>query len=220
MDFETVERLLDEAIGDIDESEAKGRKRLRILRAATELFAKQGYRKTNVAEIAEAAAVAKGTVYLYFETKAQIMWSAIALEKKEHLHRFRGVLDPNLPARERLRRLARHVLTAAAQMRLVSRMVSDGGELAALYDEIPPALLQQTDALRQDWLGPLVVEASAGRLDAEQVRERVQVFTSLGAFAHKLLDRAVVGPLSADRYAQVLANMLVDGLAPSQGEEP
>jgi AcrR family transcriptional regulator len=219
LDLARVERLLDDAIGVIDEGDPKGRKRLRILRAASELFARQGYRKTNVGEIAELAGVAKGTVYLYFETKAQIMWSAVALEKKEHLHRFRHVLDPGVRPRERLRRLVRHVLTAPTKMPLVSSLVADSSDMAALYAEIPPAMLEQTDALRHEWIDELVDSAADGRLDPKQVRERGYIFTGIGALAHKLLDRQVVGELSADRFAEVLADMLVGGLVSDEKED-
>lgn len=48
-------------------------KRQAILYAARELFASQGYDDTTIAEIARAAGVAVGTVYLYFENKHDIL---------------------------------------------------------------------------------------------------------------------------------------------------
>jgi AcrR family transcriptional regulator len=48
-------------------------KRQAILHAARELFASQGYEDTTIAEIAQAARVAVGTVYLYFENKHDIL---------------------------------------------------------------------------------------------------------------------------------------------------
>jgi len=48
-------------------------KRRAIIAAARDLFAKQGYEDTTIAEIARAAGVAVGTVYLYFQNKRQIL---------------------------------------------------------------------------------------------------------------------------------------------------
>jgi len=48
-------------------------KRQAILHAARELFARQGYDDTTIAAIAQAARVAVGTVYLYFENKHDIL---------------------------------------------------------------------------------------------------------------------------------------------------
>ncbi len=43
-----------------------------IVLAALELFTRYGYRKTSIDDIAEAAQVAKRTVYLHFENKAVV----------------------------------------------------------------------------------------------------------------------------------------------------
>src|ERR1700724_3898350 len=43
-----------------------------IVLAALELFARYGYRKTSIDDIAQAARVAKRTVYLHFENKAAV----------------------------------------------------------------------------------------------------------------------------------------------------
>jgi AcrR family transcriptional regulator len=48
-------------------------KRQAILTAARELFASQGYEETTIAEIARAAGMAVGTVYLYFQNKHDIL---------------------------------------------------------------------------------------------------------------------------------------------------
>jgi len=44
-----------------------------ILQAAREVFKQNGYAKAHVAEIAQLAGVAKGTVYLYFESKQAML---------------------------------------------------------------------------------------------------------------------------------------------------
>jgi AcrR family transcriptional regulator len=48
-------------------------KREAILEAARELFARKGYEETTIAEIAQAAGVAVGTVYLYFHNKHEVL---------------------------------------------------------------------------------------------------------------------------------------------------
>lgn len=47
-------------------------KREAIISAAREIFSRRGYETTTIAEIASAANVAVGTVYLYFRTKREI----------------------------------------------------------------------------------------------------------------------------------------------------
>jgi AcrR family transcriptional regulator len=48
-------------------------KRIAILDAARDLFSRKGYAETTISEIAQAAGVAVGTVYLYFRNKHDIL---------------------------------------------------------------------------------------------------------------------------------------------------
>jgi AcrR family transcriptional regulator len=52
-------------------------KKERLIQAAIKLFAQQGYHNTTVAEIADEAGVAKGTVYWYFSSKEELFWGII-----------------------------------------------------------------------------------------------------------------------------------------------
>ncbi len=56
-------------------------KRQAIIEAARSIFAQKGYEDTTIAEIAEAAGVAVGTIYLYFRNKREIYTSvSLAVE--------------------------------------------------------------------------------------------------------------------------------------------
>ncbi len=52
-------------------------KRQLLLQAAAEVFARQGYHATRVADIARHAGVAKGTVYEYFRTKEELFYALL-----------------------------------------------------------------------------------------------------------------------------------------------
>jgi AcrR family transcriptional regulator len=52
---------------------SKERRRLELLAAARQVFAEKGFHEAKVGDIAAAANVAKGTVYLYFEDKRSIL---------------------------------------------------------------------------------------------------------------------------------------------------
>lgn len=58
----------------------KIRNRNLLLSAAEELFARKGFEKTRISEIADKAGFSKGTVYLYFENKNDLLHQV--LEKK------------------------------------------------------------------------------------------------------------------------------------------
>jgi AcrR family transcriptional regulator len=52
-------------------------RRDQILSAAHGVFASRGFKTSTVGDIAEAAGIAKGTLYLYFKSKDEIYWAAL-----------------------------------------------------------------------------------------------------------------------------------------------
>jgi TetR/AcrR family transcriptional regulator, fatty acid metabolism regulator protein len=82
-------------------------KRDAILRAAIDVFAERGFFNAQVADVARAAGVAAGTVYLYFRSKDDLLASIFERTMREAFAEGRaalaGVSDPS----ERLRRFAR-----------------------------------------------------------------------------------------------------------------
>jgi len=89
---------------------AAGDKREAILRAATHVFARSGYFNSKVADIARAAGVADGTVYLYFKSKEEILRSIFERNTSEAIAEGREELSKIADPRDKLRRIARHHL--------------------------------------------------------------------------------------------------------------
>src|SRR5437879_13354935 len=82
-------------------------KRALILRAATRVFARNGYFNSKVADIARAADVADGTVYLYFKSKEEILHSIFDQNMAEALASGRTLLTTLSDPRAQLRRIAK-----------------------------------------------------------------------------------------------------------------
>lgn len=81
-------------------------KREAILRAATRVFARNGYFNSKVADIASAAGVADGTVYLYFKSKEEILHSIFDRTVDEAVTEARKQMAKYADPREKLRRIA------------------------------------------------------------------------------------------------------------------
>src|SRR6266550_1647380 len=82
-------------------------KRESILRAATRVFARNGYFNSKVADIARAADVADGTVYLYFKSKEEILHSIFDQNMAEAIASGRKLIKALSDPREKLRQIAR-----------------------------------------------------------------------------------------------------------------
>jgi TetR/AcrR family transcriptional regulator, fatty acid metabolism regulator protein len=81
-------------------------KRASILRAATRVFARNGYFNSKVADIARAADVADGTVYLYFKSKEEILHSIFDQNMAEAITAGQKLIDQVNDPREKLRLIA------------------------------------------------------------------------------------------------------------------
>ena len=81
-------------------------KREAILRAATQVFARNGYFNSKVADIARAAGVADGTVYLYFKSKEEILHSVFDRSVGDVISEGRRQIEALADPREKLRRIA------------------------------------------------------------------------------------------------------------------
>src|SRR5438477_4725821 len=84
-----------------------GPKRDAILRAAFDTFASRGFFNAQVADVARAAGVAAGTVYLYFKSKDDLLVSIFERSMREDLALGRAAVAGLDDPAERLRRLAR-----------------------------------------------------------------------------------------------------------------
>jgi TetR/AcrR family fatty acid metabolism transcriptional regulator len=82
-------------------------KRDAILKAATQVFAQNGFFQSQVADVARAAGIAAGTVYLYFRSKDDLLVSLFERTMREAIAEGRAALEGVDDPRERLTRIAR-----------------------------------------------------------------------------------------------------------------
>lgn len=91
----------------VRQSPANGDKRDLILKAATRVFARNGFFQSQVADVAKVAGVAAGTVYLYFESKDDLLVSIFEQSMRRVLAESRAAIDGNDDPADRLRQIAR-----------------------------------------------------------------------------------------------------------------
>ena len=65
----------------------------KLVKAAEKLFAEQGFSKTNVAELAKAAGIGKGTFYMFYKSKDELLWDLHQTMHAEWAERLTEVLD-------------------------------------------------------------------------------------------------------------------------------
>lgn len=215
--YEALEQAL-EAFRKADGDEARERKRLRIIQAATDRFIEHGYRKTSVDDVARAAGVAKGTVYLYAKGKNDLLVQAIVEEKRRYLEHVRDLFAPEVEPRERLSRYIRTVLVLAKQMPLISKLFAGDHEILTVLEELDPEVAAQSEATQQQFLVAMLDEAAAPhRWTADELADRSRALYAL-LVSMMMLNESSRRGLSLERFADLAAELLVKGIAPRGGE--
>lgn len=194
-----------------DTDPRQARKREAILRAATELFIAYGYKKTTVDDVAGAAGVAKGTVYLYYQNKAELFLHAIALQKQQYLQEMAPVFDPTRSAEERLRELIVLSIELSHRMPLLAAFVNGDEEIAQVLDEVDDATLDTTTAARLGFAAELIDEASGGGMPRDGLMRRAELLMDL-VFAAVHGGRLLRGGVPPHEYARELADVLIGGI--------
>ncbi|MGI9591497.1 MAG: TetR/AcrR family transcriptional regulator [Myxococcota bacterium] len=126
--------------------EKKAESRKRILESAREVFFRDGFMQANLDEVAEKAGVAKGTLYRYFESKAELYVAVLALNGAIFLDKMRATLDPALPPPEQLRKTARFYFQHYVDNRDYFQIFW-AIENQAVIGELPPGVLVEVSSL-------------------------------------------------------------------------
>ena len=198
----------------------KAQRRDDILSAARTVFFERGVHTATVDDIAIAAEVSKGTVYLYFDTKETIL-AHLLLEGLDMLVaelEAAYAADRRLAARTRLRRMAEAYLHFYQQYPQYYRllMAFDRGQFQASID---PGVYQEvhTRSLHGvEWLERAVVQAQTeGVITVTDPREAAGVLWAglngvLVLLSHPLRVEIIASDLES--LYRTMTEVLIDGL--------
>ena len=169
-------------------------RRKAILVAARDLFYDKGYQNTTVVEIAEAADLSKGTVYLYFASKDEL-YVTVVLESFQIVEeRLRGIMGSDLDIREKGKGLyltfAEHCMKHREYFRMTQYFLTENAR-ENLSSELIEEVSVHTGRLLE-YVASLVSEGKSTGF----IREDIDPYM-FGVIAWRsatgLLDLAVVG---------------------------
>jgi AcrR family transcriptional regulator len=181
----------------------------RVLRAAVELFAEQGYDKTSVQEVVERAGVTKGALYHYFSAKDDLLYEiyrALLVEQMAGLDRILDAgHDPETALREIIRDL---IVTTATHARAASVFAREVGRVDA----------QRWLALQADWrryqdaVRGLIRDAQRDGVFARTASAEVVSWTIFGMSTALPTWYRPDGPKTASEIASETSDLVLAGL--------
>lgn len=189
----------------------RGQARKRVVSAATELFARQGYEATTIRQIVTEARVTPGALYHWFSSKEELLTSIYTDLLTDQTRRLERISASPKPAAERLREAA---------FDLVAHIADHGDQLAVWARSVHLVRGEQAAATRRDrrryheLFRDLVQEAQkAGAVRAD---------VSASIIAHNFLSSLSSvhtwfrdsGPLSRHEVGRQLAILFLSSLQP------
>jgi AcrR family transcriptional regulator len=162
----------------------------RLVDAATRVFVEQGYRRTQMADVADALGVAKGTLYLYVESKEALFDLVVRAADAPRPLRLPARLPLRTPKPGATLRYVRERLAAGAELPALAaarerrRSPDARAELRAICEEIYTVLARHRHGIElidrsardQPELAALWFEGSRGGLVgllAQHLRRRI-----------------------------------------------
>lgn len=181
--------------------------------AAIRVFARKGFHATRAEEIAEEAGIAVGTIYNYFESKAQILLSVFEREFDEEVGLYESLTKSGMSVQDRFREILRAHFARLAESRdlamvLVRERYNGSGEIGEAMAKMQRKMLDKIERLLQDGV-------DEGWLRACNVRI---VAPALFAVVESISEVAMIYPESQQkaflaRAPEELASLIWSGLA-------
>ncbi|WP_423360840.1 TetR/AcrR family transcriptional regulator [Streptomyces albidoflavus] len=181
----------------------------RLLAAATRLFADQGYDRTSVQEIVEAAGVTKGALYHYFGSKEDLLqevYARLLRLQQERLDMYAGSQEP---VEERLRAAAADVVVTTIEN------LDDASIFFRSMHQLSPDKNKQVRAERRRYherFRALVEEGQRAGVFTRDIPADLVVDYHFGSVHHLSTWYRPDGPLTPQQVATHLADLLLRAL--------
>ena len=187
-------------------------KRESILSEACKVFAKLGFQKASVDDIARRAGVAKGTIYLAAPSKKDLFYEVLLREIRGWNATLQKRIDPRRPAEQLLTELAMSSFATMDDRPLVRAL------LVGEHHEVLPELKERLDELRRIGIQPIVevleigIDQGAFRADLD-VDEVARILLDLHTATMMFVVGTGTDPLRLARRSKSGLDLVLRGLS-------
>lgn len=188
-----------------------------ILKVAEEVLMEKGYYESSIDEIAGRVGVAKGTVYLHFPSKEDMVLAIFARDMQDFVQSIRAVIALKHTAQEKLFALLEYLYTGFFSKRTqLLYSIFNSAELRRTFME---KRLEKRNCLNDIWeevaslVTSLLEEGKvAGEFDPE-IPTSVMLSAFLGLLSPRSYERLVVGEqMSSEEMVHHLARIYFGGV--------
>lgn len=178
-----------------------------IARKAAQLFAKQGYDATGVAELGDAVGLGRGALYHHIGTKEKLLYEICIAHVVDMVAFGEALLDEEGTADEKLRRLARRLTeTIAGNLPELTVFFADHRSLTGGHRREVTAMRERFEKVWERLLEMGVEEGTFRPVDP------IVVKGLLGMYNYSYLWLRARGDKTPDEIADTFSDVLLRGL--------
>jgi AcrR family transcriptional regulator len=187
-----------------------------ILNASEQLFARYGYKKTTVDDIAREAGIGKGTVYLYFKGKEDVAIGVVDRANRLILDRIMAIADQDLPSEQKLRKM------------LIARVMARFDGIQAYIDSLDdfiarsrPAYMEWRRKMLQAevdiFCKALLEGRSQGLFEIEDafVVAHAMLVSTMALMPFELARADLANRAEVESMAETIADLMLHGIIPA-----
>lgn len=187
------------------------RRRKRILEAAAQVFAQQGYAATTTREIAQAADIAEGTLYNYFGGKREIL---VAVVEEAEPPMITALAEAgSFGDRETMIRMFEQALEVSEnQLPFAQALLSEAWVDDSILQDFVIARYKQAHQLLESYISERVAAGVFRAINPSMGANLILAF--FGGLILPTLRGAVPPPSAETRrhLAEIVVNLLLDGI--------
>jgi AcrR family transcriptional regulator len=171
----------------------------KIIKNASKLFAKKGFFKTTVDDIAQATSVAKGTVYLYFKNKQELYTATIDLHFSYALDKIAEIETKKITATEKMNEIAVDFVDYVSSLKTsympfnVENVSQIGRTIKAMHSIIMPKVIKMNEIISR------VVEQGINNGEFRDVEPRVAAFYFLSTIRAIFISDYYLSDISVEK---------------------
>jgi AcrR family transcriptional regulator len=183
-------------------------KRERILEAGLKLFANESYQAVTMDRVAEGAGVAKGTLYLYFQSKEDLYLGILNDGMETMMRNYQSTVDANADVRVRLRR----AITLSVEF------YDERRDLLRLMMTEEPRMAEARNRVRDEWRDrgvrffSSVIEEGIQNGSFRDEDPRLATYAIMGSIRSVMLFYG--SQRSVDEIGAELCDLIIRGLSP------
>ena len=191
---------------------ARSPQKQRILEAAAELFAKNGYEATGIAELSEAVGLGRGALYHHIGSKEELLYEISRTRPVEMVAFGEALLAENVSAEDKLRRLSRRMMeTLSTNLTGATVFLADS---RSLTDRHRREIVKLRDRFEAIWAAILEEGVREGRFRATHPLVRKGV---LGLYNYSYVWLNPDGELPPTEIADLFSDFILHALTPGSG---